>query len=155
MCYLCCCYWPLSSVIILALDFFLYNLWNSVLRSFSSILLKIVCLHHFLPRHQFSGFVVDVSLSFSLLLLLLLSLYSLESFFTPALADGFSQECDNRPPQLSRILLSILAHLNNAVVWMVSTCFFLFPSFQSPYHSFRDYSKCTNYNWHHRHLHSP
>ena len=29
---------------------------------------------------------------------------------------------DSKSPQVSRILLSILAVLNNAVVWMVSTC---------------------------------
>ena len=29
--------------------------------------------------------------------------------------------CDNKSPQISRTLLSILALLNNAVVWMVST----------------------------------
>ena len=29
---------------------------------------------------------------------------------------------DSKPPQISRTLLSILAVLNNAVVWMVSTC---------------------------------
>ena len=30
--------------------------------------------------------------------------------------------CDSKFPQVLRILLSILAVLNNAVVWMVSTC---------------------------------
>ena len=29
---------------------------------------------------------------------------------------------DNKSPQVSRTLLSILAVFNNAVVWMVSTC---------------------------------
>ena len=29
--------------------------------------------------------------------------------------------CDSKSPQVSRTLLHILAHLNNAVVWMVST----------------------------------
>ena len=43
------------------------------------------------------------------------------SFFTPALVDGLSLESeDSKSPQVSRILLSILADLNNAVVWMVS-----------------------------------
>ena len=40
--------------------------------------------------------------------------------FTPALADGFSR--DSEWPQVSSTLLSILANLNNAVVWMVSIC---------------------------------
>ena len=43
-------------------------------------------------------------------------------------------------------LLSILADLNNAVVWMVSTCF---------YQSFRDRTKCNNYNWYKRHFYVP
>ena len=50
------------------------------------------------------------------LLLLLFDLFW--EFFTPAIADGFSQDFKW---QVSRILLSILADLNNAVVWIVST----------------------------------
>ena len=54
------------------------------------------------------------------LLLLLLLLWEL---FTPALADDFPLElCDSKSPQVSRTLLSILADLNNVVVWIVSTC---------------------------------
>ena len=44
----------------------------------------------------------------------------LESFFTPALADGLSQKFEYQ--QDSKTLLSILADINNAVVWMVSIC---------------------------------
>ena len=40
-------------------------------------------------------------------------------FFTSALADDLSMEI--KWPQVSRTLLSILAVLNNAVVWMIST----------------------------------
>ena len=40
-------------------------------------------------------------------------------FFTQALADGFSLEFEWQ--QVSRTLPCILANLNNAVVWMVST----------------------------------
>ena len=39
---------------------------------------------------------------------------------------------DNKFPQVSRTLLSILAYLNNAVVWMVSTCS-LISKFPSPF----------------------
>ena len=39
-------------------------------------------------------------------------------FFTSALVDGLSLELDRH--QVSRTLLSIMAVLNNAVVWMVS-----------------------------------
>ena len=46
-----------------------------------------------------------------------LSLFTPWEFFTSVLADGFSLES----PQVSRILLSILAILNNVVVWMVFT----------------------------------
>ena len=51
-------------------------------------------------------------------ILLLLLLSPLE-FFTSALADGLLLECEWQ--LVSRTLLSILAVLNNAVVWMVST----------------------------------
>ena len=50
-----------------------------------------------------------------------LIIYSLE-FFTPVLADGFSLEFEWQQVSSSlRTLLSILAVINNAVVWMVST----------------------------------
>ena len=42
-------------------------------------------------------------------------------FFNPALADGFSMSLSDKSSQVSRTLLSILAVLNNVVVWMVST----------------------------------
>ena len=51
---------------------------------------------------------------------LLLLFDFLGSFFTPALADGFPLEFKGQ--QVSRTLLSILTDLNNAVVWMISTC---------------------------------
>ena len=58
-------------------------------------------------------------LQLSLLLLLLLLLLG---FFPSALVDGFHWSLsDNKPPQVSRTLLSILAVLNNVVVWIVST----------------------------------
>ena len=43
-------------------------------------------------------------------------------FFTPALVDSFYWSLnDSKCPQVSRILLSILADVKNAVVWTVST----------------------------------
>ena len=43
-------------------------------------------------------------------------------FFTSAPAGGFQWSLrDSRSPQVSRTLLSILAVLNNAVIWIVST----------------------------------
>ena len=59
---------------------------------------------------------------------------------------------DNKSPQVSRILFNILAHLNNAVVWMVST---RFQVLHSLYLSFGDFTKCTNYNLYHRHFYIP
>ena len=48
--------------------------------------------------------------------------YLLIIFFTSALADVLHWSLsDSKSPQVSRTLLSILAILNNAVVWMVST----------------------------------
>ena len=51
-------------------------------------------------------------------------------FFTSALADGLSLE--TKWQQVSRTLLSILADLNNALVWMVSTRPFIYKS-SSPF----------------------
>ena len=53
--------------------------------------------------------------------------YSFENFLIPVLAEGFSREFEWQ--KVSRTLLSILADLNNAVVWMVSTCLLIFKSF--------------------------
>ena len=53
--------------------------------------------------------------------IIIIIIHSLE-LFTSVLADGFSLESDwQQVPQVSRTLHSILAVLNNAVVWMVST----------------------------------
>ena len=49
---------------------------------------------------------------------IIIIIHSLE-LFTSALADGFSLESEWQ--QVSRTLLRILAVLNNAAVWMVST----------------------------------
>ena len=73
--------------------------------------------------------------------------YSLE-FFTPALADGLSPDLsDSKSLQVSRTLLSILAILNNAVVWMVSTRRPTSKS-SSPFKTHFCYcTKSTNHNW--------
>ncbi len=53
--------------------------------------------------------------------IIIIIIYSSE-IFTSALADGFHRSLsDSKSPQVSRTLLSILAVLNNVVVWMVST----------------------------------
>ena len=52
--------------------------------------------------------------------IIIIIIHSLK-LFTSALADGFSLESDSKSPQVSRTLLSILAVLNYAVIWMVST----------------------------------
>ena len=51
--------------------------------------------------------------------IIIIIIHSIE-LFTSALPDGFSLS-DSKSPQVSRTLLSILAVLNNNVVWMVST----------------------------------
>ena len=54
--------------------------------------------------------------------------FSIREFFTSALINGFPMELnDSKFPLVSRTLLSILADLNNVVVWTVSTLP-LFPS---------------------------
>ena len=76
-------------------------------------------------------------------------------FFTSVLADAFSQEF--KWQQVSWTLLSILAILNNVVIWMVSTR----PptskssSWSFSYCSFSYCSKHTNYNWYNCQLHVP
>ena len=55
-------------------------------------------------------------------IIIIIIIHSLE-FFTSALADGFHWSLSNiKSPHVSMTLLSILAVLNNAVVWMVSIC---------------------------------
>ena len=57
------------------------------------------------------------------LILLLLLLSTSWEIFTSVLADGLSLKFEwQQPPHVSRTLLSILAHLNNVVIWTVSTC---------------------------------
>ena len=70
---------------------------------------------------------------------------------TDSNADSFSLKFERK--QVSRTLLSIQADLNNAVVWMVSSCPLISKSSRNQ--SFRDYSMCINHNWYHRHPHIP
>ena len=53
--------------------------------------------------------------------ILLSLLFTLWGFFISDLADGLSQKFDSKSPQVSMRLLSILADLNNPVVYMAST----------------------------------
>ena len=58
---------------------------------------------------------------------------------------------DNNSSQVSRTLLSILADLSNAVLWMHSTCPLISKSSNPLTKYFGNHSKCTNYSWYHRH----
>ena len=60
---------------------------------------------------------------------------------------------DNKSPQVSRTLFSILADLNNIVFWMVLSSYF--QMHQSLYQSFGDCTGCVNNNSYHRHFHVP
>ena len=51
---------------------------------------------------------------------------------------------DSKSPKVPRTFLGILADLNNAVIWTVSTRPVISKSL---YHSFGDCTKSTNYNW--------
>ena len=62
---------------------------------------------------------------------------------------------DSKSPQISRTLLSILADLNKAVVWMVSTHPLISKSFSPCVNLLIDCSKSTNYNWYRCHFHVP
>ena len=77
---------------------------------------QVEVLIHLFIYFQFYS-VVSRDSKFNLLLLLLLSLFE---FFTSALADSLLVS-NNKSPHVSRTFLSILAVLNNAVVWMVFT----------------------------------
>ena len=57
---------------------------------------------------------------------------------------------NNKSPQVFKTLLSILADLSNAVVWIVSTRPLISESSKSLYQSFGDCDKDTNYNGYHR-----
>ena len=59
---------------------------------------------------------------------------------------------DGNSPQVSQTLLSILANLNNDVVWTVFTHPVISKYLNQ---SFGDCIKSTNYNWYNRHFHIP
>ena len=80
-----------------------------------------IIMEHKYNENLFLGY-QGPSHKLSILLLLLLSSFTPWEFFTSVLADGLLLILgDCKSPQVSRTLLSILAVLNNAVVWMVST----------------------------------
>ena len=98
-----------------------YNWYRSFLFLFSGKIQELVPLFVFFDFHSVvrrdSKVHYMASSHFLLIIIRLLFLYK---FFTPALVDSFSLEYERQ--QVSRALLSILADLNNVVVWMVSTC---------------------------------
>ena len=61
----------------------------------------------------------------------------------------------SKSSQVSRTLLSILADLNNVVVWMVSILPLISTSSSLFYKACGDHSKHTNYNCYHDHPHVP
>ena len=65
---------------------------------------------------------------------------------TPALADVFFH---SKSPRIFRTFLSILADLNNAIIWMVPVRVLISHSL-APLKSFGDCYKHTSYSWHHR-----
>ena len=73
----------------------------------------------------------------------------------PALVGGLSLNSDDsESPQISWTLLNIPADLDNTVDWMFSSLPLISNSF-SIFSSLWGHSKCTNYNWYHRHSHLP
>ena len=60
------------------------------------------------------------------IIIIIIIIIAPSEFFTPALDNGLSQESEwqqvSSDLQIFRTLLIILAHLYNAVVWMVSAC---------------------------------
>ena len=62
---------------------------------------------------------------------------------------------DSKSPQVSRTLLRILADLNNAVVWMVSTRPLIFKSSSPCTNPLVTSNKNTHYHWYHCQFHVP
>ena len=60
---------------------------------------------------------------------------------------------DSKSPQVSRTFSSILADLNNAVVWIFSGSSSDFQLYQTSYQDLGDRPKRTSYNWYQSHLH--
>ena len=88
--------------------------------------------------------------------LILSSLFTSCEFLTPALAGAFQWSLsDNKSLQVSPILLTILADLIKAIVWIVSILPSISKCYNLPFKPFWDRSKCTNYNWYDRHCHVP
>ena len=75
-------------------------------------------------------------------------------FFKPTLAMASHWSLgDLKSPQVSRTLRSILAALNNAVVWMVPHSSSYFQVLLSKYQYFGDCTKSTSYNWYNPYFH--
>ena len=60
---------------------------------------------------------------------------------------------DSKSPQIPRTVFNVLANLNNAVVWMVSTRSVITQVLQFLYQPFIDCTERAIYNWYHRHFH--
>ena len=87
-----------------------------VIVSKAPITIGTIVTFNSLARSRYSSF---FSHSFRLLLLF----HSFESFsYQRSLMVSHWSLRDNKSPQVSRTLLSILADLNNTVVWLVTTC---------------------------------
>ena len=84
------------------------SLWESFSRTGAGL-----CIYPF----------IIIIISIIVILSLLLLLFTPWEFFTSVLADGLfhSSLSDSESPKVSRTFLSILAGLNNVVVWVVST----------------------------------
>ena len=73
-------------------------------------------------------------------------------FFTRVLTGRFHWSLSDRKfPQVSKILLSIIADFNSAMVWIVSNPSLYLPQFL--FHTFAWDTIIPTYSWNHRHLH--
>ena len=71
------------------------------------------------------------------------------------LMDFHWSQSDSKSPQVSRTLLSMLAFLNNIIVWMVLICPLISNSSNLLSNLLRTLELRANYNWYHRHLYVP
>ena len=110
--------------------------------------LVISFIIHPLSVSFFLSLLVSFFLSLTVSFIIILLFWA---FLTPASADGFLLESEWQ--QVSWTLLSSLADLNHAVVWIVSTRPPYFQVLQSLYHCYDDCTKRANNHWYHRRFH--
>ena len=128
----------------------LYSLWANILYSIIMWLIVSSLSPH--NRHLLLSCVFSVLILTEFIIIIIIII--LASFYPKRYLVALHCS-DSKTTRFSRTLLSILAVRNNTVIWvslilpLISNCSNLL------FQAFWDRSKCTNYNWYHRHPHTP